>query len=262
MADRRTKEQVEARVGWVPFRGFVLFGDARLARHEGDRTSREAHGAAALYFGPAYLAADVSFGDAVQAPAIPTDTAQRTFDRGVRAGLETKWLRGYVGAVQRDAYQPYVFSELPAIPSFSPSEEATYLVAEFALRPVSALTLSGWYSDPLEGTPADLQPPNHYRAALTLRTKFWRTFRSGAFDLKARVAIESWGEGTAGLTSDGGVIPLPAATFWEYQIQAQLVGFTAFWILRNAQLSDGQFVPGLDYPGNLQTFGVSWTFTN
>ena len=262
VADKRTTESVEARAGWVPFPGLVVSGDARLQRHEHNRSSREVHGAAALYFGPVYLAGDVSFGDAVQAPVIPEDTAQLTFDRGVRAGLRTKWLTGYVGAVQRDAYQPYAYPELPAIPDLSPSAAATYLVTEVYLRPVSAVTLSGWYSDPIKGEPADLQPPNHMRAALTLRTKFWRTFRSGAFDLKVQVAMESWSDGTAGLRSDGSPIPLPAARFWEYHLEVQLVGFTAFWTLRNAQLAKEQFVPGLDYPGNLQTFGVSWTFSN
>lgn len=262
VADSRTRESVEARAGWVPFRGLVISGDARLQRHEHNRSSREVHGAAALYFGPVYLAGDVSLGDAVQAPAIPDDTAQQTFDRGVRAGLKTKWLTGYVGAVQRDAYQPYPYPELGAIPQLGPSAEATYLVTEFYLRPVSALTLSGWYSDPINGELAALQPPNHIRAALTLRTKFWRTFRSGAFDFKAQVGMESWSDGIAGLSGDGSPIPLPAALFWEYHLEVQLVGFTAFWSLRNAQLAKEQIVPGLDYPGNLQTFGVSWTFSN
>jgi hypothetical protein len=262
LADKRTTQSLEAELGWVVFPGFIVSGDARVRTHEGDRTSRRVHGAAALYLGPAYVAGDISWGDAVQAPAIEEDTAQRTFDQGVRAGLDTKWLAGFVGMVRRDAYQPYRYPELLVLPGLSQSPEATYLVSEVYLRPWSALTLSGWYSNPVRGEAADLQPPNHLRAALTLRTKFWRTFPSGAFDLKVQVAVESWSDGTAGLTGDGAPIPLPAATFWEYHLAVQLVEFTAFWSLRNAQLADQDFVPGLEYSGNLQTFGVSWTFSN
>ena len=42
----------------------------------------------------------------------------------------------------------------------------------------------------------------------------------------------------------------------------QLLGFTAFWNLRNARLSDAVYVPGLAYPKNAQTFGITWVFAN
>ena len=262
VADRWTLLAAEARLGWVPFRGLVVAGDARIRRHEHDRTSSEVHGTAALYIGPFYVAGDLSAGETVQAPAIPSDTAQSMFDKAVRVGMRASWLTGHVGVVQRDAFLPRPLPELPAIPSLGPTAAATYLEAAVALRPVSALTLSGWYSDPIEGELAGLQPPNHFRTAITLRSKFWRTFRSGAFDFKAQVALESWGDGVAGVTADGSSITLPAATFWEMHLEIQLVSFTAFWSLRNSQLSDKQYVPGLTYPGNAQTFGASWTFSN
>jgi hypothetical protein len=262
IADQRTPYSVEGRVGWVPLPGIVVSGDARWQQHDRDRTSRDVHGAAGIYLGPFYVAGEVSLGKRVQAPALREDTTQSTADRAVRAGLRTKWLTGQVGLVRRDAYGAHGYPELGAVPALGSVAATTYVVSEVTLRPVSALTLSGWYSDPTNGETADLQPPNHWRAALTLRSKFWRTFRSGAFDLKVQIAAEAWGAGTAGRTASDTPIVLPAATFWEMHLEIQLVDFTAYWSLRNARLTDAEFVPGLQYPGNSQVFGASWVFAN
>ncbi|MDH3458011.1 MAG: TonB-dependent receptor [Gemmatimonadota bacterium] len=263
IADQRTPYSLEARAGWVPIRGVVISGDARWQQHEGDRESTEIHGAAGLYLGPLYVAGEMALGEAVQTPALPFDTAQRTVDRAVRAGIRTKWLSGQFSLVRRDAYDPRPYPELMGpIPALGSVPATTYLVAEATVRPVSALALSGWFADPSGGEPSDLQPPQHWRAALTLRSKFWRTFRSGAFDLRAQIAVESWGAGTAGQSETGSAIALPSATFWEMHLEIQLVDFTAFWSLRNARLSDAEFVPGLTYPGNGQLFGASWVFAN
>ena len=97
---------------------------------------------------------------------------------------------------------------------------------------------------------------------VTLRSKFWPTFRSGVFDLKLMMRGESWSAGLAGLDGDGQPIVLPGATFYEFQVSFQIVSFTAFWNLRNARLTDAQFVPRLDYPGSAQYFGVHWTFSS
>ncbi len=126
---------------------------------------------------------------------------------------------------------------------------------------LGAWALSGWYSNPVSGPAADFQPPTHGRAALTLRSKFIRTFRSGAFDLKVQLAMESWSRGTAGTDAEGVEIPLIGATFYEGFIQFQIAGFQAFYSLKNAYNSREQFVPGLEYPRNIQTFGVKWVFT-
>jgi hypothetical protein len=108
----------------------------------------------------------------------------------------------------------------------------------------------------VSGGAPDLQPPTHARSAVTLRSKFWRTFRSGTFDLKLQLAMESWSRGTVDGTE------LPGATFWEYHVAFQLGGFTAFWNLRNARLSDAEYVPGLPYARYAQLYGVKWEFAN
>ncbi|MDH3457786.1 MAG: Plug domain-containing protein [Gemmatimonadota bacterium] len=262
LADARTPLGLEGRMGWVPVRGIVLAADGGYRRHRGDRHSQWVRGAVGVYVGPVTLAGEATLREAVQAPALVDDSVVPTRDLAARAGLDTRWLSGTVTLARQDAFQPLPYADLPIVPSLGAAGETTYLRVEATLRPWKALTLSGWYSDPLSGAPAGLQPPQHVRAALTWRSKFWKTFRSGAFDLKAQVAIETWGAGTAGARADGSVIALPEATFWETQIEFQLVDFTAFWALRNARLTDAEYVPGLAYPGNAQYFGVSWTFGN
>ncbi len=261
-SDVRTPLELEGRLGWAPIPGVVLAGETRWRRHDRDRSSRAVYGSAGLYAGPVSLVGQLAIARAVQAPALHADTAVPTTDRSLRAGFDTRPLTTHVALVRRDAYAPLPYPDLSLLSALEPTPPATYLVADAQLRPVGALTLSGWFADPVSGTPADFQPPKHGRAAVTLRSKFWRTFRSGAFDLKVQVAMESWSAGSAGIGQDGTPIALPSATFYEFHLELQLVSFTAFWNVRNARLSDAQYVPGLVYPKYAQSFGGTWTFSN
>ncbi len=262
LADARTTAALEGRFGWVPLPGIVLAGDAYWREHERDRTSKGVHASAGLHYGLASLIGEASWDDAVQAPALPNDTAVSAFDWAVKAGIDTKWLTGYAGLAHRDDYEPLPYPDLVLIPELRPSPAATYLVTDLHVRPARWLTLSGWYSDPVEGETADLQPPRHGRWEVTLRSKFWPTFRSGVFDLKLQVAGESWSTGSAGLDAGGSPIVLPGATFYEFYVSFQIVSFTAFWNLRNSRLTEAEFIPGLEYTGNTQLFGVHWTFSS
>lgn len=267
VADARTTSALEARAAWSPLPGIAVAADAALKRHPGDRRSRAAHVSAGLYRGPFAVVAEWAAHDGVQAPALLADTAQETVDRALRIGFDTRPLAGHVALVERDAYRPLPFGELPVIPAVGPTRAATYLVADARLQPIKALTLDGWYAAPrdagLSGA-ADFQPPTHSRAQLTFRSKFWRTFRSGAFDLKAQIAVESWSDGTAGLDLGGAPQLLKGVTLWEAFLAFRIVGFTMFWDLRDAITTQErkQFVPGLTYPNNAQVFGVRWEFKN
>jgi hypothetical protein len=267
LADARTRSAIETRVGWSPVSWMALAGDASWRRHQGNRESRSAHASAALYRGPFSVVGEWAAQDGVQAPALIADRAQETVDRAVRVGFDTRPLAGHVGLVERDAYRPLPMADLPVIPALGPTRAATYLVADARFQPIQALTLDGWYSEPRKAGPtgaADFQPPSHFHAQLTLRSKFWRTFRSGAFDLKVQVAVESWRGGTAGLDAGGAPLPLPGVTLWETFLAFRIVGFTMFWDLRDAITTPQrkQFVPGLIYPNNAQVFGVRWEFRN
>ncbi|MBI4499684.1 MAG: TonB-dependent receptor plug domain-containing protein [Gemmatimonadetes bacterium] len=261
VADRRAVRTVAARAGVAPLPGLVLSGHAQADHLVGNRSSRRAHGAAALFRGPFSVVGAMSWGEAVQAPALRADPAQRTSDRSLHLGIDLRPVAGHVGIANRDAYQPLAFPDLPAIPRLGRSPESTVFIAAAKLQPIRSLTFDGWYVNPTRGG-ADFQPPTHGRAQVTFRSKFWRTFRSGAFDLKLQVAMESWSRGTAGLTAAGSVIALPGISFYEAYVSFQIVGFIAFWDLRNAYNSREPYVPGMPYPRNAQTFGVRWEFFN
>ncbi|MBI4420651.1 MAG: TonB-dependent receptor plug domain-containing protein [Gemmatimonadetes bacterium] len=261
LADRWVKTSLTGRGALEPVPGIVLSGDASVTRLSTDSTNRHGHAAVELQYGPFSLVGEIAYRHAVQASALPRDTVQTTLDRAARVGFTTRPLSGHVALVRRDAYAPLPFTEIRTIPGLARTPRSTYVVAGLKLQPIAPLTLDGWYAHPARGG-ADFQPPRHARAQLTFRSKFWRTFRSGAFDLKVQMAMESWSRGTAGLAA-GSPIPLPGVTFWEGFISFQIVGFTAFYDLRNALNARERYVPGLpQYPRNAQTFGVRWEFYN
>ncbi|MCZ6916624.1 MAG: TonB-dependent receptor [Gemmatimonadetes bacterium] len=261
VADTRVRSALETKVGWVPLSGVVLAGEARWQRFTADRTARSFMGSAGLYRGPLSLTGQFTTGELLHAPAILTDSIQEVDDASVRVGLTTTVLSGSVGLARRDAFLPGPIPDLPDYPAMDSSVAATYIIADVQFRPIFPLFFTARYSHPRTKS-ADLQPPKHGRGEITFRSKFWRTFRSGVFDFMVRYSFEFWSAGTAGLNAAGIAVELPGATFQEWFVQVQLVGFKVFWNLRNARQSTAQYIPGLTYPRNAQTFGVKWEFTN
>jgi len=263
LGDSRVTSGLSGRLGWVPIPGIVVAGDARWSRHDAKRSSLVGNGTVGLYGGPFSLVGMVQYGSAVQAPSLVRDSAQNTLDRSVRAGFNSQPLSGHVGIVWRDAYVPLAFPEIGVISTFDTTRAATFLVADARLASSRALAVDGWYSSPLVGEPGNLQPPKHARVRVTYRSKFWRTFRSGAFDLKVQISAEFWSGGVGGYDASGNPVELPGATFWEGFIQFQLVDFVAFWDFRNMYNSKETYFPGLDYTRRaVQLYGVKWEFSN
>jgi len=265
--------ELVARVGWVPLPGIVFSGDARWQRHEQDRTSLLGYATLGLHRGPVSLVGGVQYTDAYLAPALATDSAQKTVDAVIRAGLSTFMLSGHVGLVRREGFKPYSFPELPIIPAFDSASAATYLEVDIKIRSSRALSFDAWYSAPVRGgrldlpagaqlQAADLQPPTHGRFQITFQSQFWRTFRSGSFDFKIQVALESWSTGAGGVDAEGAPIVHVGATFYELFLQVRLSGFKFFWNFRNAYNSPDPYVPGLTYPRSVQAYGVRWEFKN
>ncbi len=263
-ADARIKTHAETRVGWVPTRGVVLLGQGRWQRFSGGRSAKSGMVSLGLYRGAFSAVGQLSTGDVVQAAAIPTDSVQPVTDASLLLGVETFGLSGHIGLIRRDKFLPAAMPDLLGTPLMNPSLAATYLTADIKLRPIHPLILSAWYSHPrtTPGDFQDFQPPKHGRVDLTFRSKFWRTFRSGVFEFLLRYGLEYWSTGTAGINTTGLPEVLPGATFHEWFVEVQLVGFKAFWTLRNARNSSGEYIPSLSYPRNAQTFGVRWEFTN
>lgn len=261
VADRRITEAVEARFDLMPIRGVVLSTYGGLRAYESRPTARFGGAALGLYAGPLSLVGEVATDERVAAPAFAMDSAQRLDDAAARVGLDLPFVQGRVSLVRRDAFRSPPPLDYPDIVAFDTSRAATYVVAEAALQPIKAITVHGTYAHPRARSP-DLQPPKHGRAILTMRSKFWRTFPSGAFDFELGYGIEYWSRGTAGVDATGSPIALPGATFHEIFLQIQLVDFRIWWNLRNARNTQAQYVPGFTYPRNAQTFGVKWVFSN
>jgi hypothetical protein len=259
-ADHYTPFAATARLAWMPLPGVVLAGDGGWERHSGGRESFRARGTLGFHYGAFSLSGDVLAADAVPAPMLPGDTARVTLDLGGRFGFRTRHLVFHAGVEQRDAFEPPPVPSLPPFAALPPTGEATYAVGDLMLK-AGGWSLSGMISHPVRGDTAPYAPPTHARVALTLRSKFWRTFRSGAFDVKAQIAVESWGSGIAGLGTTGPGT-LPGATMGEAFLQFQLVRFRLFYSLRNALRSEDWYVPGFQLFRVLQTFGVKWDFQN
>lgn len=261
VGDERTNSEVEGSFGWTPVPGITVSASGRWERHDGDRTSKRINFGLGLYRGPFSLVGQLEQGELLQAAAIVGDTIQSTRDVSVSAGFRSRPFEVRAALVRRDRFQPLPFGEVLPVSALAPSPESTHLLVSFRLRPLAPLTLDGWYADPVEGA-LDFQPPEHTRVQLTFRSKFWRTFRSGAFDVKIALAMDAWSRGTAGLTADGTPIELRGITFYETLLEFQIVGFTAFWNIRNAYRAREQYIPGLSYPRSAQTYGVRWNFQN
>jgi hypothetical protein len=263
VGDSRLTSGLSGRLGWVPIPGIVVAGDARWSRHDAERSSLVGVGTVGLYGGAFSLVGMVQYGDEVQAPSISFDSTQKTVDRSIRAGLSTQPLSGHVGIEWREPYLPLPFPEVGVISSFDTTRAATYLVADVRLASSRALAIDGWYSSPLVGDPGNLQPPSHTRIQITYRSKFWRTFRSGAFDFKVQMAAEFWTDGVGGYDIAESPMELPGATFWDAFVQFQLVDFVAFWNFRNMYNSKETYFPGLEYLKRaVQIYGVKWEFSS
>ena len=261
IADHYTPTAATVTLGWIPLSGIVLAGDGSWDRHTGDRSSLRGRASLGLHRGAISLVGDLAYVDAVPAPMLEGDTAQVTLNLGARAGLSTRPLTVHAGLERRDGFAPPPLPSWPPFAALPATEASTYAVGDLTVR-LGALALSGWVAHPVAGDTSAFEPPTHSRVTLTFRSKYWRTFRSGAFDLKAQIAVESWGAGIAGLDAQAAPVALPGATIAEAFLQIQLVQFRVFWGMRNALRSRDWYVPGFALFRTVQTFGVKWDFRN
>jgi hypothetical protein len=258
VGDSYTPTTAQLRIGWLPSPWLVLSGDGFWARHDGNRTSLRGHAAVAVFWRSLSLVGEGTLANAVSAPALASDTAQTTSDLGARVGVASRRFTVHVGVERRAAFSP-PFWPATGLGALPPSPAAVYGVSDLTAT-LGGLTIGGWVAQPVSGPEAAFDPPRHVHAAITFRSKFWRTFRSGAFDIKAQVSLDSWNAGVAGLDETGTPMLLPAARIGEAFLQIQLVQFSAFYSLKNAFRSLEGFVPGFEYPRTIQSFGVKWTF--
>jgi hypothetical protein len=265
----RRRSEMEASAGWIPIRPLTLSADGRRTTYGDGRTGSRAHAAAGLALPLGFsVHGDAAWGKDLQAPALFNDRIQRTTDLSGSLRFDSRPITVDVGMARRDSFIPLAYEAglvgRDSLNALGPTPSTTYLRVHGSLRPLPGLQLSGWYFHPTEG--GDFEPPHHGRASITFYSKFWRVYRSGAFALRVEYAVESWSRGLGGIQQDTVAGPaqlvLPGGTFQEFNLQMQIVGVTAFWVIRNNNFFRGTYVAGLSYPRRAQFFGVRWVFSN
>ncbi len=202
-------------------------------------------------------------GSFVVTPAILADTAQSLTDWQGSVRWEQPWAAVEVGYARTDRFQPATYRSFqPTVASLAEAPVTDWVTVDWRLSPKKWITFAGWYSDPRGTSTPDGLPPTHSLTTATIRSKFWRTFRSGIFDLKAQLAFESWGDGIIGRDSLGGAIALDGASYWRTEIEIRLDSFLLYWDRYNLAASRKSYVPGFKILNFGSTFGVRWEFAN
>ena len=259
---RWTPLDARASLGWNPIAPFSARGELVHLRHFGGRSSDYANLAAGLDLVRGLAVTGTArIGKFVAAPAILTDPEQDVRDFQAALGWNRARLGFQVAYARTSAFAPPAYPDYPRVATLAPSPRTEWITASARLAPLQWITLEGWYSDPRGVSPEGV-PPTHSMLAGTIRSKFLRKFPSGIFDLKLRLALETWGTGTIGRDALGTPITLKGATFMRSLIQIQLDKFTIYWDRGNLTSSSLTYVPGFEIPAYGSNFGVSWEFSN
>jgi len=147
------------------------------------------------------------------------------------------------------------------VPGLATTPSTTWLSVGGRLAPIPWIILESRYSNPTSGTPNG-NPPTHSLTTATIRSKFFRTFRSASFDLKAQVGVESWGDGVLGLDATSAPIQLAGATFLRAYLELEIGSFQFYYDRSNLAGSRQTYVPGYVIPPYGSTYGVRWSFVN
>jgi hypothetical protein len=266
--DSDTPFEVELRAAASPRAFLTVSGYAISRSHLGGRHSTDVGVQAELRpFAAVALHGAVRLRDAVGAPALLTDTAQKVQDVSAGISLNTRRLDLDVTLARHGVYAPPVPGAFgPVVPAYPSFGVRTATVA-FAIRPKPYLTLSGWYREPLvQGTAETVtsayEPPHHSRLLATFRTRLLPVLRRGAFDFTAEVGMEGWSRGALGADSSGTPILLKGATIIDYRFELRLLNAALYWTIRNARGERYSVLPGLSMPVGNQSYGVRWEFSN
>jgi hypothetical protein len=260
--NRWTSFDSRAWAGWSPAGLLTVSGEGVFQHHFGGRSSRwlGARAALALPLGLS-LGGAVRAGSAVAAPAILADTAQTLRDVQLSAALERGWIGGEATWSRGRAFQPFAYQEYPDIASIAAVARTEWVTLAGHLAPWRWLVVDGWISNPRGAVPEG-QPPRHYAANGTIRSKFLRQFPSGYFELKLQIGVEGWSAGTLGRDAGGVAVLLPDAHFLRSLVQMEIGSLTVFWDARNILGSARVYVPGFAIPSYGSAFGIRWEFLN
>jgi len=261
---RFTPWDFRADAGWAPVAGVSVSGEAGYQTHDRDRQSRwvGVRGGLDLPLG-LVAAAAIRSGTVVAAPTLLADPAQDLTDWQASLRWERPWAALELGYGQTSAFRPPSYRPfLPQIAGMADAPKTEWVTVNWRLAPRQWLTLEGWYSDPTGAATPEGLPPTHSVTTATIRSKFWRTFPSGIFDLKAQLSYETFGDGVIGRDSAQAPVALDGASFWRTMIEIRLDRFILYWDRYNLAASRKTYVPRFKILNFGSTFGVRWEFTN
>lgn len=260
---RITPMDLQAEAGWTPSSLLTVAGEVGYQTHDLDRTSRWVGARVGIQLPLGFsFSGSARTGEFVTTPAILSQQSQDLTDWQVNGSWNLSWFGVEAGYGSTDRFQATPYRGFtPVIDSFQVAPKTEWLTVGWRLAPRKWLTFQGWYSNPKDSETPDGIPQTHSLTTATIRSKFWRTFKSGIFDFKAQLGYETWGDGTMGF-QDGTRIALDGASFWRTMIEIRLDSFLLYWDRYNLASTRKTYVPGFTQPILGSTFGVKWVFVN
>ncbi len=260
--DTSTPFEVQLRAAASPFSALTLSGSADAQALVAGRHSLDLSlGAEWRPWTALAVHAAGRMRNAVAAPAVLTDTAQRVTDLVAGASLSGRLLDLDVSVTQHGGFVAPLYGVFDSLVPAYPSQQVRTVTATFAFRPTLYLTLSGWVRQPLDPLSSAYEPPYHSRIWATFRSRLLPILRRNAFDFTAEVSMEGWSHGALGAQANGDPVLLAGATVFDYRAEMRLVGAALFWEYRNARAERYSVIPGVSMSQG-QRYGVRWEFTN
>lgn len=256
---------LDARVtaGWTPSDRVGVTIDGGFQLHDGDRQSAWAGAQASLRpLRQVVMRGAVRAASLVQAPSLAAEEAQSLVDLSGSLGWEGRILGAEVGLAQADAFRALSYETLlPVVATIDAPGRTNWFTARGRLTPFPWIGIEAWYSTPLDQAPQG-QPGEHLLAVGSIRSKFLRTFPSGAFDLKVQLGVERWGAGVLGRDGSGNEILLPSQLYLQTRVEIAIQSFRVYVQRANLLGEVPGYVPGFPIATRATLFGARWGFLN
>lgn len=262
LRSRWNRADVRGSLGWAPTAALSASVEAAWLTYDDSRSSAwlGARAGLALPYGFG-VSGSARLGSVVAAPAIPGNAAQDISDLMASLTWQRSWLTLQGDLSHTSAFVPLAPQPYLDVPGLASTPSTTWMTLGGKVAPVPWIVLESRFSNPTSGTPNG-NPPTHSVTTATIRSKFFRTFPSGTFDLKAQIGVENWGDGVIGLDAASTPIALRGATFLRAYLELSIGSFQFYYDRMNLTGTDQTYVPGFVIPPYGSTYGVRWSFVN
>ena len=253
---------VRGTVGWAPTRVLSASVEAAWLSYDNSRHAQwlAARAGAVLPYGFG-VSASARLGQVVAAPWIESNPAQDVRDFTGTVSWQRSWFSLQADLSSTSDFQGLAPQPYLQVAALAPTASTTWVTVGGRIAPVPWIVFESRYSNPTSGTPNG-NPPTHSATTATIQSKFFRTFPSGTFQLKAQLGVESWGDGVLGLDATSQPIALRGATFLRAYLELAIGSFQFYYDRGNLTGTQSTYVPGFVIPPYGTTYGVRWSFVN